>query len=397
MGRTKIDSHNDLSLLWLESEYSKSNFLISAKYKSSLLENQILAIVLSKVDEFYRDEKGSLICTIQGKEIRRILHKNGGSFYSMLAETAESMTGRTIGMVDPERKIFDFICVVQRATYKGGKFTVYFSPYAERFLIGIGSHFTKLSLRIMASFDKVYQFRLYELIKSCCYYDYKVKDSENTYMVSFGLAELQLNLGVVNAELDVVKRVLRDKDKPNYEKAVEIAPEKTYKEWSEFRRNILIPAIKAINRIDKKTGKKITDIDLSYDIDTGGRGGKVHKVIFTAVIINEKDKVLGDNIIDEPIDNREEFYSEMKALFRVDLSERSLEKIAVAANYDMDLIKSKYEIAKTQKVRGIVGWMIDAIKNDYSEPTCYNHKNKFNNFPQNKYDFVELEKQLLDN
>ncbi|MBO5621939.1 MAG: hypothetical protein J5959_09965, partial [Butyrivibrio sp.] len=72
MGRKKKENAQEITELALNnsnSKYSKSNFLIGAKYKSTLLENQILAISLSNAKDFHKDEKGILVSTIQAKDI----------------------------------------------------------------------------------------------------------------------------------------------------------------------------------------------------------------------------------------------------------------------------------------------------------------------------------------
>ena len=41
-------------------DYVKSNFLIGAKYKSSLLENKVMAISLNKIKDAEEDKEGGL-------------------------------------------------------------------------------------------------------------------------------------------------------------------------------------------------------------------------------------------------------------------------------------------------------------------------------------------------
>ena len=64
----------------------------------------------------------------------------------------------------------------------------------------------------------------------------------------------------------------------------------------------------------------------------------------------------------------------------------------------MDTIKSKYELAKEQDVDNIVGFMIAAIKNDYTRVPVSGNKNKknsFTDFKQRTYDFEELEREAV--
>ena len=82
-----------------EVEYKKSNFLIGAKYKSSLLENKILAVSLTKVR---KDENGQLISTVTASELKKYMKKTNGSFYDQLYCCADNLANRQIVMEDRE-------------------------------------------------------------------------------------------------------------------------------------------------------------------------------------------------------------------------------------------------------------------------------------------------------
>ena len=52
-----------------EKEYVKSNLLIGSKYRSSLLENKILAIALANIDRVQMQKDGSLISALPPIEV----------------------------------------------------------------------------------------------------------------------------------------------------------------------------------------------------------------------------------------------------------------------------------------------------------------------------------------
>ena len=87
--------------------YPKSNLLISGKYKSTLLENQIMAYSFAHADQFDlgQSERETIKSTIKVSELRKLLGANSGSFYQKLSQTAESMTGRSIGMSTPDMNL----------------------------------------------------------------------------------------------------------------------------------------------------------------------------------------------------------------------------------------------------------------------------------------------------
>ena len=83
------------------------------------------------------------------------------------------------------------------------------------------------------------------------------------------------------------------------------------------------------------------------------------------------------------------------------------------SNYDINVIKEKYSIAKTSKteIKNLVGWLVKAINTDYKQPIAMEVEkeevpkvsvpkttNKFNQFPQRNYtkeEIDDLEKRLL--
>ena len=379
--------------------YKKSNYLITGKYKSSLLENIIFAISLSKVNEFYKDEKGILVNKIKAKEIRQITGKNSGSFYTELATVAKSMTNHSIGMIDYESKIFDFYSIIIRASYKSGEFSIYYNPYMENYIVNLGKNYTKLSLKIMASFKNVYSFRLYELIKAQCYYANQDEENQNKYIITFSLSELKLELGIVDANSDEVQKVLRNKEFPDYDKAVEISTEKKYQEWRELRRCILDPSVKDINSLKPKSQEKKTDMILSYVSQKGGKGGKINEIKFFAEIISpQKESVtIDNNKSDLSIDEQIAFLDDVRKVIKEPLLIQDYRTLAELSNYNLDIISEKYKLAKKQKIDNIMGWMIDAIKNDYKLPVSKNEQMSIWDIEKHDYDFDELERLMLDN
>ena len=224
--------------------YSKSNFLIGAKYRSTLLENKLMALSLSRIQ--YNKEKNELFAKIKASEIRRLLNTNTGSFYTQLDDTAKMMTGKSIGISDAEKQEFCYIAVVTKAEYKNSELYVQFHSDLKKYLYNIKDKFTPLQLSIMLSFKNVYSFRLYEILKSKSFYPKWEKRNDNLFRFEISLSELKLELGIVNSELDEVRRVLRNSTNPDYDKAVEKSPEVMFSTWYDFRRYVVDKAIKEI-------------------------------------------------------------------------------------------------------------------------------------------------------
>ena len=382
-----------------DDKYSKSNWLIGAKYKSGLIENKIMAIALDKVQKNeFRDEgeEGGLICQIKASELRKLLDANSGSFYSQLEPVAQSMASRTIGMTDPEKREFEYISVINKAKYKDGIFTIKFNSDLKKYITNLQHNFTILELPIMLKFKSVYSFRLYELLKSKAYYPKGEEREDNVFMISFDLNELKLDMGVVNAELDAVKKVLNNTKNPDYARAVEKSPEKTFKTWYDFRRKVLDVATKEI--CEK------TDMQVSYEAKKGGRGAKVYGIDFT-VITNAKSiqqqavqKPIKKKTIDLTEEQKDEFIDNLSDYIEEPLKVKDLRSIADASSYDMEIIKKSYEMLKNSNsdVDNVVGWLVAAIQRGWADNKAVARKaspkkTSFNNFDKREYDDEELE------
>ncbi|WP_027203883.1 replication initiation protein [Butyrivibrio fibrisolvens] len=400
--------------------YKKSNFLITSKYKSSILENKILSIALANADDIHEESEG-LVYEIAVSDLKRKMNisKSYGSFYDKLDDAAKSMTGRTIGTSNKKNRTFDYISVVTRATSKDGIFRIIFNPALKDNIIDIKDKFTVLKLSTMLSFKSSYSLRLYELLKDELQEikwqqdrDAITLGKKNTYRqenlfkyeTSIGLAELKLEMGVVNAELDKVKRVLQGKN-PDYEKAVASSPEQIFKSWSDFRRRVLEKATEEIN--------EKTDLHVDFEADKAGRGGKVVGVTFiitdsksyknsNAGIKTESSDVFMDDLGDPYIVEAEELdiddlIDKVRMIISENLKTKEIKSILQAADNDISKIKEAYELAcKQSEIENLVGWMISAIKNGYTA-TPKRKNNTYSDFEQNTYDYELLEDELRAN
>lgn len=385
-----------------DNKYSKSNYLISAKYASSLLENKITAISLAKIQkkEYIEDKNGRIVCNMTANELRKLLNANAGSFYSQLEPVAINMTSRTIGFSDPNKNggVFDYISVVDRARYENGVFSIFYNSDVKEYLSDFKANFTVLELPTMLKFKNVYSFRLYELLSSKSYYRKGIPKELKTqiFKIEFNLSELKLNMGVVNAELDAVRKELNNKQAPNYDKAVEKSPEKKFNTWYEFKRGVLDVAIKEINT---KTDMKVTFSPLK-----GGRGAKVYGVEFIVDLTGKNVEAIESILIpnaEMTDDDKLDFIIEVKMLLK-NFSTKDVRAICKASGYNFEKIDRAYELLKKQNnIENVTGWMLSCLKQGYeyhSEDRSGSKKmNSFNNFHQRSYDFDELEKELLSN
>lgn len=375
--------------------FRKSNVLISAKYDSTLVDNKIMSIALSNIQKTSKDEMGRLVSKISAAELRQIFGDETGSLYGRLDTVAKKLTGRVVGMSDPDNKIFHYTAIVIEADYQDGIFTIYFNPSLQDQIVNIEKKFTLLSLPILMSFNSVYSFRLYELLKSTAF-----KDNHNcqtnidgSFDFTMSLSELKLELGVVDANCDAVKMILDRKSDPDYDKAVEAAPEKRLKVWSDFRKRALDVAV---NEINEKT-----DIKISYIPKKSGKGGKIYGLDFNVMYKNDEEQAPSILPKENNMD-RSELVVELMDLIEEKITSKDAKSILSAAGDDLELIRAKYSIAKQSgEIKNITAWMIKAIKDDYQPPVEKNNtlrkKRPFSATNDRKYDFDEIEKILVNN
>ena len=360
---------SEITDLTYTDDYKKSNILISSLYKSTINENKVLAIALNKIENAYEDKEGSLIVSVHGTDLKKILNLSGNSLYSSLLKIAQRMTGgRTIGISDPENNRFMYVPLITKAEYDNGKFSLRFAPEMKKYLKSLESHYTILSLTTMLNFKSVYSLRLYEIIKSKCYTPkWKSITDNNKYKIDMSLPELKLEMGVVNAELAKTKAILMDtgaNGRPDFEKAVKTAEEKMYSDWYTFRKKCLDVAVKEIN--------ETTEMTLTYEKARGGLGGKVQGVTFYVTIEKEKlERMEEESEFLEVYENEDDLLDAImqKAVSEpIKISEARL--LAKAANNNvMEIYKAdRYIQGLKKRPDNYIAYMQDAIKHKYYEP-----------------------------
>lgn len=372
--------------------YKKSNFLIGAKYKSSLWENKILALCLSKINDAFEDDKGNLIVKLKGSEVKQVFGSSSGNFYKRLYQISLNMGGRIVGIIDPESQYFDIMPVVARCTYDSGEFTMIFNGYLNKYLKDIKSNYTQLSLQNIMSFSSVYALRLYEIIRSKMYYPKGVINRDNKFAIKMSIAELKLEMGVVDIDQTSIKNKI-NKENPDYDEMLKNA-KGMYESWSEFRKFVIEPSMKEIN--------EKSELEVDYDTTRVGRGGKTKFITLYAKVKEIKGNsqdVVPYQLTEE---EKEDIECDVLRLIKEPIRMRDAKAILTAANYSYERVKEVYETTAGKEISNLVGFMIAGLKNDYqtvpskAEPKSNTPNTQFHRFEQNEYDMNKLEEALLN-
>ena len=167
----------------------------------------------------------------------------------------------------------------------------------------------------------------------------------------------------------------------------------SYKKYSLFKQNVLRPAYEEING----------NSDISFEYGEVKQKNKVTGLIFKINTNRTKNKAIEETCVtsEGKYTNEEEkrftgLINEVKSIFEENIEGLEAKSILDTAKGNINIIKEKYEIAKvTPGIKGIVGWMCDAIKRDYQQLKGKVENGSFNDYEQRSYDYDKLEKALL--
>jgi len=166
------------------------------------------------------------------------------------------------------------------------------------------------------------------------------------------------------------------------------------KVYADFKNKVLLQAQKELNANtdinfefeEIKTGRKVTS--LKFYINTNKTKNKA---------IEEACVTLEDKYTNEEEKRFRGLINEVKSIFKENITGLQAKSILDTAKGNINIIKEKYEIAKvTPGIKGIVGWMCDAIKRDYQQlkGKVEVENGSFNDYVQRPFDPL-LENKLL--
>ncbi len=396
MDNLAIKAENE-EFLYSNLEVKKSNYLISAKYSSSLLEAQLLTLGVQRAE---RTEDGRISAQFSAKEVRCILGKHYKDVYSQLKKTAIRLLDNKIVIEDADNKKFAAVNIVSACKSENGCFSISFTKESEDIVFALKGGFTPMNVKLLTSFKSVLSFRLYEILKSKTWDRYKIAD--NLYSIDIGLSELRVTLGCLNIANTEIAALMSGKEKIDFDRVIEkgfaiAEKDKTFNrpkwnDYREFKRGVLEVALPEIN--------EKSDIEVNYNPIRQGRGAKVVGITFT---IQMKNTAASKKVVDFPKSlSEDDILDEIISLIG-EIKIREARSIGEAANWDLEKIKRNYEYSKTKKVEDIIGFMIKAVKEDWAavekKPRSRSKGsmgNGFPNFSRREYDYEELAKEMIN-
>ena len=327
-----------------------ANAIIKGKQTMSLQEARLIRLLITQIAKNDKDFK---TYKVNIQELAEFLEVDSSNLYREIREICQSLMTRTIKIQKgKEWEIFQWL---QLAKYDGqGTITLMLSNQIAPYLLQLNAWFTQYQLKNILAMKSFYSIRLYELLKLSVGEDRRKKME---YIFS----------------IQALREYLECESK--------------FKKIIDFKKKVLDIAVRDISEYSeyncryegKKTSRSITDIIFYLELKEQKQEEKE---------VGEKEQKELD--IDDLIDQLREIINEK-------LKTKEYKAILEAANNNIELIQEKYELSKKQKkIENLVGWLIKAIENSYTEPVKKQKQGQFNNIEGRKYNYEELERQLLN-
>ena len=393
---------------------SISNSLIRSRDYTNLLESKIEVLAIYHMDRNMKrrekvDADGNPYSVnyveLTAKEIKGLMGRTDGKSYTDIERVSIRMAEKLYIIEDRENHKFSIHHMYNSISYDNGKLFVEFEPGMEKHFMNLKSNFTRLNLELLFSFRKNGGFQLYKILKSYAFaphlepIDMSLSQEElPSFTTEWSLVDLRMMMGYV----DITQSKLKaegSKSHPDWDKMASEESKPQYARWTDFKKRVINPGVEEINRI--------SDIYIAeVESQTSGRGGKTTAITFriqhnkayyekhgapaSSMIEDKKSTiVLSESDLDEFIDEMRSFIK------RDDIKTRDLKAIAEASGYDMDLIRSQYDISKTVDINNFTGWMIKAVEVGYSMPQHVSKQStRVHNAMERDYDFDRLEEQI---
>ena len=346
-----------------EVQVIKSNRLILARYRMSLVEQKLFAGCLGKLAKINsgvnlsENQSPTLVITATTDELKHWIGRSDRGFYTTLKTACTNLITRYMQVETPDDKSFKFYNIVSKAEYVNGVLTMRLNEDIKDYVIGIQKDYTKYSIGNICSFRSAYSVRIYELLKK---HAYLIPEDNTPFTLRpWSLDDFKILIGLIpidSSNPETIKEL--SKRSPDMTKAVENSRTPTY-QWSDFKKRVLEPA--------KKELAEFSDISFDYNPVHSGKGRKVVGLQFTIWRNDKNGPMDTDNFVISPTFSN---YTMIRKICKnIQLTDFECSAIYDAADGDIEKIKKAFEYTEDKEYNNFVAYLISAIKNCYYEQT----------------------------
>lgn len=352
----------------------KSNDLINSKYMSTLLENQIISVAMTRIEVDGNDE---VTASIYPGELMKLTGR-GNNLYTELKIASKSIIGHGV-VIEDGKGNFKAFPIVKYAEYVDGVFKIKFNEEIKPHIIGLKSNYTTMNLITLTNFKKNATFRMYELLRKEIYKSDPKVDGGAVEIV-YNISELKFMLSLANLdEAGVQREIAKSKGNIDWDHLYnDVVIEKSYTEWRDLRRNIILPAQKELAETS----------DIRFEFKGIRQGGNTYKNILFRIYPNEvsedvhKDITEKALIIESSSGNsgmvesahqygmREVNHIQLYEKYRGHngLTTEDIDLMIDKAEGDDEKVSNAIEMAdKQEEINNYIGWILKCIENGYEE------------------------------
>ncbi len=333
----------------------RPNELIEARYDLSVSQNDIMDMVLTKIED-----DNNYLYELNINDYKHLYKTDTSNIYRNLEKATKSMEGAGFYLLTNNDK------GVEKETFFVWFASIEYVKSEGKITFEIG---TKLKALLLEMKKRIY-YKIEYPINFTSIYSKRVY----YYLKSFEDTGWRID------NLDILRKKLQ-------------CP-KSYDKYGLFRTYVLDMAMKEINNYSDisfefqeiKVGRKVTRI--KFIIKQNQNNKARNEIAATSAVLGEDVRTpLQKNIDDIKI---------VKAIISEDIKDLEAIKIYNIASGNINTIKEKYNIVRQlNNINNLVGTVITAIKEDWSLPKGQIKVDTFNDYEQRSYDFDSLEKKLL--
>ncbi|WP_413694458.1 replication initiation protein [Pseudoalteromonas sp. KJ10-2] len=189
--------------------YKKSHHLVFSQINLSTKEYDLMALLFSRIQKAhwkYYQEHENVKFTPKYRFSNQVLSDwfgvDSSQLYSLLKGPSKTLSSKPVGILNEQKKGFDFVPLFKRITYENGELIM--SPndeLSDEWLTVAGGH-AQVDHVIFRKLARRYSKALYEMLS-------RFKTSGKGKLNTLSLKDLYAGFGLLNADGEVSKRVMK--------------------------------------------------------------------------------------------------------------------------------------------------------------------------------------------